>query len=123
MLKGSGSGQPGSRIDRTWVTPPAQWAESSSIPQIVTWKGTSSLWATAPILHLRSEFAQIEYRAVVAILCSSACRADGACPSVRGPIYFDSETASLELVDTRCTQSGTLPLASRQSSTSFTSTP
>src|SRR5207244_11461562 len=47
LLRGSGSGQPGSRIESTCVTPPAQWQSSSSIPQIVTWKGTSCISATA----------------------------------------------------------------------------
>src|SRR5271165_1006572 len=46
-FKDSGSGHPGSSIERTCVMPPAQWHSSSSIPQIVTWNGTSCSTATA----------------------------------------------------------------------------
>src|SRR5438552_10698857 len=52
LLRESGSGHPGSRIESTCVTPPAQLPSSSSIPQIVNWNGISCNSATVRILRL-----------------------------------------------------------------------
>src|SRR5439155_5431852 len=38
IAKAGGSGQSGSRIDRTWVIPAAECSSSSGMPQIVTRK-------------------------------------------------------------------------------------
>ena len=37
--KASGTGQSGSRMERTWLTPASQWSASSSMPQMLTLNG------------------------------------------------------------------------------------
>src|SRR5438067_5147430 len=69
LLRESGSGHPGSRIESTCVTPTAQWPSSSSIPQIVNWNGISCNSATVRILRFSAAEGS-EYRTVVANLCT-----------------------------------------------------